>query len=90
MNGDNKMALYIEVHDDNKKYLGRLYLRDDKIEVEAIDELHKENFEEDIRLWKQNHRDRGITDDVTLFPTIPILTSNWSRVIFSDIKEIKE
>lgn len=90
MNGDNKMALYIGVHDDNKKYLGRLYLRGDKIEVEAIDEFHKENFEEDIRLWKQNHRDRGITDDVTLFPTIPILTSNWSRVIFSDIKEIKE
>jgi hypothetical protein len=45
MNGDNKMALYIEVQDDNKKYLGRLYLRGDKIEVEAIDELHKENFE---------------------------------------------
>lgn len=88
------MTQYIDVFDVNiktgvKKRTGRLWLKEGKIVIEA-ETKRIEGFEEDIKLWKENYKDRGIVDDKTLFEKIPILTSNWSSVIFTRIRRTKE
>ena len=80
------MALYIDVYTAEGKNLGRLYLEDKKIRIEAPTEGSIEGFKEDIRLWKKNWKHVGIVDDETLFYKIPEITSHYSRVIFSGIK----
>ncbi|GAH37873.1 unnamed protein product [marine sediment metagenome] len=79
------MTLHIKVITVEGEYMGKLYLEDKKIKIEAITEMQKEEFKDDIRLWKKNHKHLGVVDDETLFYKIPYITSHWSRVIFSGV-----
>ena len=79
------MSLYIKVITVDGEYVGKLHLEDKKIIIEAITEMQKEKFKDDIRLWKKNFKHLGVIDDETLFYKIPYITSHRSRVIFSGV-----
>lgn len=79
------MSLYIKVITVEGKFIGKLHLDDKKIRIEAISKIQKEEFKNNIRLWKKNFKHLGVVDDETLFYKIAYITSQWSRIIFSGI-----
>ena len=79
------MSLYIKVITAEGKFIGKLHLDDKKIRIEAISKIQKEEFKNNIRLWKKNFKHLGVVDDETLFYKIAYITSQWSRIIFSGI-----
>ena len=79
------MSLYIKVITVEGEYIGKLHLENKKIRIEAISKMQKEEFKDNIRLWKKNFKHLGAVDDETLFYKIPHITSHWSRIIFSGV-----
>jgi len=79
------MSLYIKVIKAEGEYVGKLHLENRKIRIEAISKMQKEEFKDNIQLWKKNFKHLGVVDDETLFYKIPHITSNWSRLIFSGV-----
>ena len=79
------MSLHIKVITVEGEYIGKLHLENKKIRIEAISKRQKEEFKDDIRLWKKNFKHLGIVDDETLFYKIPHIASRWSRIIFSGV-----
>jgi hypothetical protein len=74
------MTKYIDIYDveidKDNVYIGSLYLRKDKIEIEAVDKRNKDFFEQVLGKWKVNYLDRGLTDDTKVFEMIPIIVNS--------------
>ena len=79
------MSLYIKVITTEGNYIGKLHLENKKIRIEAISKMRKEEFKDNIQLWKKKFKHLGVVDDETLFYKIPYITSHWSRIIFSGV-----
>ena len=79
------MPLYIKVITVEGKYIGKLYLKDKKIKIEAIGKMQEEKFKDNIQLWKINFKHLGVVDDETLFYKIPHMPSYSPQIIFSGV-----
>ena len=81
---------YIEIQTWDKEYLGKIIYKDGEILAEGISETYQRGFEEDIRLWTENGKRRGLKTNREIFHKIPVMTSNWSRIFFSNVKKEEE